>query len=146
MNRDKYSPTHLRPKSAGNIVIVTKYIDPSYRLIYSAKSEATDTGLVNLFSLSSDDDSFPNFAGRWDMKENAVDVDLIAIGKRLDKQAFIAERDGYRGHHSVRDEGSPNTFRLHIEIPDKTVFCGLLEMDGTGAIYLRDTIELSMDG
>jgi hypothetical protein len=65
-----------RPHRADRIDLVTEFLHPAYEVECEGSSDAGETGLLTLFRLKSGDSLLPGFAGRWDLKENAVDIDL----------------------------------------------------------------------
>jgi hypothetical protein len=134
MNKDKYARIEIRPHTAEDVRVITDYLHPSYRAVHEKTSTAGDSGLLQLFRLDPTDDSFPGFSARWDIRQNAVDIDLH--GNDRAASLFKAEKDGYKGHHSTALANG--VYLLEITIPGAVIFRGKLQMTGTGIVYLKD--------
>lgn len=106
-----------------NLKIKTDYIDPSYNLTFTDINHISDTGLVELFKITPKELSLPFFKGRWDEKDNQVDIDINNVSKSI-YNSFKTGRGGYAGHHSTRLSESPRKFLAEINIPGKLIFRG----------------------
>lgn len=141
MEKNQYTRLQLRPHRAERIKLVTEFLHPSYKLEHLASADAGKTGLLRLFSLVSQDSEFPSFEGRWDAKQNAVDVDLVACDDR--SKLFKSGKNGYRGHHSVHVEDQ--RYAIIIAIPQGEVFRGVLELDANAIVYLEEEIKFDIE-
>lgn len=133
MRKDEKKRIQLRPDSAECIDLVKEYLHPSYELKSEAAADAGETGLLALFHLKSKAPELPSFRGRWDMKENAVDIDLL--GGANESKVFKAGKDGYRGHHSTTLEDG--RYQIDVAIPSHDVFRAVLEFDARGIAELQ---------
>jgi hypothetical protein len=138
MEKDKYAKVKIRPHRAERIDLLQEFLDPSYVLECEQSATAGDTGLLLLFGLRSIDETLPNFDARWDLKEDAVDVDLVPLSST--SRLFKTGSQGYRGHHS-KNLGHYR-YQIDIAIPNRDVFRGVLELDANGILYLRDEARL----
>ena len=138
MEKDRYKRIELRPHEAGHIELEEEMIHPSYELEYDSSAKAGPTGLLRLFRLKSRNAALPNFDGRWDIRQNAVDIDLL--GPKEISRSFKSQAAGYRGHHSKAL--GDNHYYIDIAIPGVEVFRGTLELEATGIVYLLDEFKL----
>lgn len=106
-----------------NLNIDTDHIAPDYSLTFSDCNDMSDTGLVELFNVSSEKSGFPSFKARWDERDDQVDIDIINVDKRI-SQLFKNGKSGYSGHHSKKTIDSPRTYLAEIKIPERLIFRG----------------------
>jgi len=139
VEKDPYARPRMRPNRAEPIEIETKFLDSSYDLEHHKSAEAGETGLLELFRLKSRNAAFPDFAARWDVGANAVDIDIRP--EKLSK-LFKRGKGGYRGHRST-DLGH-NRYEIDIEIPSGQVFHGVLKLDGSAIGHFTDEIRLGI--
>jgi hypothetical protein len=88
--------------------------------------EPTATARMVIFKLSPKSGSGPRFEGRWDDKQEELDIDVFDVS---DKEAreFKAGANGYCGHHNGKAKfpSSGRTYEVKIDWPAiGTVFEG----------------------
>ena len=114
-------------RSANNLAFKIKHIDPEYWL-QVCELERTETGLLALFLLVPQVSSRETFRVRIDdgspnrRKELEVDIDILDASKSV-QDDFKAGRQGYSGHHSVRDaNNSQRIFSVCIRVANQPIF------------------------
>ncbi len=142
MNKDRYARIEIRPHVAEDIDVVVDYLHPDYKIVHERKALAGDSGLLQLFRLETLDTSFPSFSARWDIRENAVDIDLQ--GDKKSSSLFKAGKDGYKGHHST--SAGDGVYVIEIDVPNAAIFRGTVKMVGTGIVYLKDDVSAVIEG
>ncbi len=136
MESDQFKRKAVKAESAFNIVPQNVYLDPEYALETLPISAATPTGLLAVLRLVPTVPGLPAFLVRWDDKQNTIDVDPKGDG--FDRDAFNAERKGYRGHHPTTVSVDPRVFKIDIRLPQRKVYEGLLTCNiGRGVIFSK---------
>lgn len=128
MDRERRANLTVKADGAHAIVVETEFIDPHYTLEVDAVSPATDTGLVSLFRVAPDDLALPGFAGRWDDRTQAVDIDPDPIDS-IPRDLWTSEQGGYRGHHTHRRSEDPRVYGIDIGTPSGPVFKGRITLN-----------------
>ncbi|MGH7987924.1 MAG: hypothetical protein ACREQX_16800 [Candidatus Binataceae bacterium] len=131
-------------KISGATVELIGSFNPSYSgKCFAAK--ISETGELRLFELVPKVSGLPLFSGRWDQKQNSVDIDLdISSISELneDQQAehrrdFKNYRRAYSGHHTCKIEYQ-RLYRVCVKAPiadfpnlgEPTIFDGEVRMIG----------------
>jgi hypothetical protein len=101
----------------------TKTIHSNYKLELS-QGIITETGELRLFKISPISGTGPSFVGRWDQKDEKVDVDIHGVTNDVATK-FNDQKDGYAGHRSEKYfEGDKRLFGVKITIPNELIFDG----------------------
>jgi len=113
-------------KGHDDLMIHESHIHPDYEVKFG-DPKVSSTGSMVIFKLIPKDGcSGPRFVGRWDNKQEALDVDVFDAIDKENKQ-FKAGADGYCGHHNGKAEfgASGRTYQIKIEWLGKgTIFEG----------------------
>lgn len=140
VEKDKYARVRLRPNRAERIELEKKFIHSSYDLEHDESADAGETGLLTLFRLKSTEAALPDFAARWDVRANAIDIDLLR--PEACRKLFKGGKDGYRGHHST--DLSHGRYEIDIAIPSGLVFRGVLEFEPSALAPAKDEIRFEI--
>jgi hypothetical protein len=100
-------------------------IHPDYEVKFG-DPETSVTGRMVIFKLLPKTGSGPRFEGRWDDRQEELDVDVFDATNEEIKQ-FKAGAKGYCGHHNGKAKfaSSGRTYAVRIEWPGKgTIFEG----------------------
>ncbi len=108
-----------------NLKVNTAYIDNDYLLSSLGCNDISETGLIELFKITSKKRDHPSFQARWDEKENLVDIDIKNVSKNI-STSFKSEKNGYSGHHSTMVVESPREYHSKICLPNKVIFAGTI--------------------
>ena len=139
MRRDWKKKIQMRPDRVENVRLVEEHLHPAYDLEWDKATDAGETGLLTLFVLKSRDPQLPSFRGRWDIRQDAVDVDLLDRAEK-DGKTFKAGKKGYRGHHSTKM--TDRSYQIDIAIPGHDIFRAVLGFVGSGTTELHDEINV----
>lgn len=107
-----------------NIRIKKSYMHSAYDLIADT-NEMTDTGLMVVFKLQSQNTDLPSFSGRWDQKQGVLDIDISKADSKTITD-FRAGKNGYNGHHPSLASESPRIFSIDIQIPNEKILNGTM--------------------
>ncbi len=137
MDKQKFAKMALRTTGAWNIRILTDQINPKYQIIAVKNSITSDTGYLELFCIEPLQLGLPTFFGRWDLRPNTVDIDLL--GDAAASSAFKNEMNGYRGHHTRVISDSPRIYGIAIQTPSEHVFSGTIELNIGLGVLVQDS-------
>jgi len=112
----------FRVNSSFNVKVEKEFLHAEYSM-KTDKSEMTETGHLVVFELKTDNKALPYFVGRWDQKEELLDIDILGIDKKAVSN-FRAEKNGYSGHHPELILESPRLFQIEINIPECKIMKG----------------------
>ncbi len=143
MESAKFKEKTVKAESAFNVVPQNLYLDAEYTLRIPTISTATQTGLLAVLRIEPTSTALPAFVIRWDDKQNTIDVDLE--GSAPDREAFEAERNGYKGHHPETVSADPRIFRIDIQLPQRKVYEALLTCNIGHTVSLKDGFELKAE-
>ncbi|MDO9385026.1 MAG: hypothetical protein Q7T86_19440 [Hyphomicrobiaceae bacterium] len=124
MDRDKFA-TKGHAYRHDDLTIYESNIHPNYQVEFSA-SEVSSTGRMVIFKLRPKSSGGPRFEGRWDNKQEELDVDAFEATDEEIRQ-FKAEACGYAGHHNGKAKfgSSVRTYTVKIVWPGQgTIFEG----------------------
>lgn len=124
MDRNKFGQKGHAYRHADLTVDETS-IHPDYE-VKLGDPETSATGRMVIFKLLPKTGSGPRFEGRWDDKQEELDVDVFDATSEEIKQ-FKASAKGYCGHHNGKAKfgSSGRTYAVNIVWPGKgTVFEG----------------------
>lgn len=121
MQKDKLAKLTVRVDAACNIELEIQFRDEHYIVCTSADIPTTPTGLTKLFELVPDAMSLPGFVGRWDDRDNSIDVDPEPRDY-IDRDLWQGEKGGYRGHHAATLSADPRSYQIDIATPNGPVF------------------------
>jgi hypothetical protein len=121
MQEDKFAKLTVRVDGAHNIEVEPEFINPHYTLKSSSVSLTTKTGLTQLFELVPDSKALPGFVGRWDDKDQLIDVDPEPRDC-INRETWRGEISGYRGHHAATLSADPRVYYIDIATPHGPVF------------------------
>lgn len=114
----------FRVNTIFNVHIEKTYLHPEYNLLTDT-NEMTDTGLMVVFKLESENPALPSFAGRWDHKQGVLDIDIFKVDSKTVTN-FRAGKNNYDGHHPLLTSESPRLFAVDIKIPKGKVLRGAM--------------------
>jgi hypothetical protein len=103
------------------------YCNQNFELELYTSNEITKEGLLVLGRLKSQISSLPEFWFRWDAKKEELDIDIY--GDTVNKENWINEEQGYKGHHTVKFTNGKRWFKVLIIIPQYKVFEGILSFN-----------------
>jgi hypothetical protein len=150
MNKERTERLQIWPNNATSIEIEKTFLHSDYELQAEGSADATHTGLLRLFSIVSNNSSYPKFFGRYDARydlsgwdrASAVDVDAQGLTNR-EKDDFKAGKGGFSGHHSTRTDDGRH--RILIATPKHgKVFEGLISMSASARAELLDMCDLKI--
>jgi hypothetical protein len=121
MQEDKFAKLTVRVDAACNIELEIEFCDEHYTVCTSPDIPTTPTGLTKLFELVPDVKSLPGFVGRWDDRDNSIDVDPESRDC-IDRDLWKGEKGGYRGHHAATLRADPRINQIDIATPNAPVF------------------------
>ena len=110
-----------------NIKCELAYLNPDYDLEILQENKITQQGLLLCGTLKPKLDSLPEFWFRWDEKKQELDVDMRRDSKH--KEDWVNEKNGYKGHHTVRMKKEGRHFKVSIETPAMIVFGGVISFN-----------------
>jgi hypothetical protein len=140
MEREKFARLELRACSASKIQITTHEIDPTYQVTFAVVSNTSDMGHLELFRIEPRQADLPIFSGRWDLRPNTIDLDLI--GDPAAGRAFRDETNGYHGHHTTVISDSPRIYGVDVHTPEGCVFRGTVTLNIGLGVSLKDSFTL----
>lgn len=109
-----------------NIKIQPKKLDAAYQVVQNTDAHMSQTGAWKLFSIRHSS-GFPEFIGRWDEKESALDIDRFESAGGKPMKNFV-------GHHTTQPTKRLRQFEMRIEWPNGSV---VLEADISFSITRR---------
>lgn len=124
MDSDKFAKRGHAYKH-DDLTITESNIHPDYEVKFG-DPEVSSTGRMVVFKLLPKSGSGPRFEGRWDDKQEELDVDVFDATSEETKR-FKASADGYCGHHNGKAKygSSGRTYEIKIVWPGKnTIFEG----------------------
>ena len=124
MDSDKFAKKGHAYKH-DDLTINENHIHPDYEVAFGA-SEVSSTGRMVVFRLLPKSGCAPRFEGRWDDKQEELDVDVFNAADE-EVRKFKAGATGYCGHHNGKAifGSHGRTYKIKIVWPGKdTVFEG----------------------
>lgn len=115
----------FRDKKVFNLKINKELLNSNYSLSYNDDNDLSETGLVELFIIKSNNPDFPYFKARWDQWDDMVDVDIKNVSKKV-SQSFKKWEDWYLWHHSRKIIDPSRTYFIEIKTPEKDIFKGTI--------------------
>jgi hypothetical protein len=112
----------FRVNSTFNPKFDITFMHPEY-CVNTGKRQMTKTGFMVVFELKTENKTLPTFLGRWDEKEQLLDIDILGVDKKSTSD-FRAEKNGYSGHHPKHISESPRLFQIEINIPECEIMKG----------------------
>ena len=101
-----------------------------YQLELYESNEITKEGLLLLGKLKPKVSTLPEFWFRRDARREELDIDMYGVyGEANNKEDWINERDGYKGHHTRKFTNGRRNFKVLINIPKLRVFEGVLNFN-----------------
>lgn len=138
MDRERQSSLAFKTDSAGGVYVSFDYLDPSYEEQRVDNPETSKTGLLELSRICPKSSSMPAFIIRWDHNENSVNVDIQGVLEK-ERRSFQAEKCGFRGHKTTRqDDGS---YRFCIVIPSGTIAEGTIRLIANFGLRVSDRMK-----
>ena len=122
MDAKKFREKTVKVDSASNINLEDVYLDPRYTRQVPNPAPATPTGHLVIFRLNPNTPNLPSFEGRWDEKQNTIDVDLIDI-------KGTSRKKGFQGHRAKTVSEDPRVFKIDIQLPKFRVYEALLTLN-----------------
>lgn len=129
---------------AFNIKIETESIHPKYIIDSKNQELIGDTKLLKLFELKPlNHINGPLFRGRWDEKNQLMDIDIENANKTLQK-SFKNSKNDCTGHHPELINEIERTFKVLIIIKGEKIYEGLVFFNINHAALLEgDVIKLT---
>ncbi len=93
-------------------------LDPRYTLVPNYE-RMTASGHLLVFRLHPDDPKLPTFLGRWDHKDDRLDIDIENVPKPEWPPSF-------QGHHATRVEASTRSFRIDLVYAARPIMRGVV--------------------
>jgi hypothetical protein len=124
MDSDKFAKKGHAYKHE-DLTINQSNVHPDYEVTFG-DSNVSATGRMVIFKVIPRSGSGPRFEGRWDDKQQELDVDVFDVTNE-EIRDFKSRADGYCGHHNGRPNfgASGRTYTIKIVWPGKgTVFEG----------------------
>jgi hypothetical protein len=132
-------------RTLSNLKITTVHLAADYQ-IFPHDLARGDTGLLKIFTLSSNAPGKPSFEARVDdgspgkRKDPELDFDIRGVSAAIERY-FKAGRKGYIGHHTNR---SPNAnqriFDVDIKTPEGTIFEGEVSFNAAFSVSISMSI------
>jgi hypothetical protein len=143
MDRARWANKEFKALGAHNIVLTTDCVSDDYKHpAVSVAVRTSDTGHLEMLKIEPKRADLPLFSVRWDLPDDAVDVDLC--GDPEEARKFAEGRDGYYGHKTDRVSESPRTHAINIETPlTGPVFRGTISLNIDLALLLRDAMAVT---
>ena len=123
-----------------NIKYELAYLNPDYDLEILQDNKITQQGLLLCGTLKPKLTSLPEFWIRWDEKKEELDVDMHGDSKH--REDWINEKNGYKGHHTVKIKKEGRYFKVSIKIPTMKVIGGVVSFNLARDITAIEKIRL----
>lgn len=143
MREDKFAKLTVRVDDAHNIEIEPKFIDPRYSLKSSSVRVTGKTGLTQLFEIIPHSGTLPGFVGRWDDKDQLIDVDPEPRDC-IDRDAWQGEKGGYRGHHTTKLSDDPRIYYINLVTPNGSVFRARAQLNIEIGVRIADSLHIGI--
>jgi len=133
MDSRKWNRLELRANRAFGLKVTPAYLAPDYDLVLNEPPVSSEEGHLELCRLVSRQSSrgTPYYSVRWDLAQNAVDVDRVLPGRYNKK---IHDKN-FQGHHSALI--SPGLYRIFVP----NVFDGSVKLGIELILGLADSIQ-----
>ena len=138
MDPKKYSDLQIKVAGTTKVLVKTEHLDPDYQIVPSSDTAASATGWVIVAKLIPSNTMSPAFYMRWDKKE--LDIDIYLSGNN---RKDLWDQHGYEGHHSVLVNPDTREYAIDIQVPNKPVFKGSIQVGLVTGLNLHETISLS---
>ena len=86
-----------------------------------------------------DSKTLPGFGGRWDDKDQSIDVDPEP-GDCIDRDTWRGEIRGYRGHHAATLSADPRVYYIDIATPHGPVFRARVRLNTEIGVRVGDSL------
>jgi len=110
------------------VEVSTGYLNSDYRLQLCSDHSIGNTGLLVIFRLTTKSSKPPEFIGRWDEKDNSLDVDILGVDK-AEKSRFKRGEVGCSDHHPtmrITSNRAGRTFHVNIQYRCTLIFDGVV--------------------
>ncbi len=125
---------------AFNIKVDRKYLNTDYDLEILRENRINEQGLLLVGKLRPKQPSLPEFLFRWDEKKEELDIDMH--GDANNREDWISEKNGYKGHHAEKVTNGGRNFKVLIKTPKLKVFEGVISFNLTRGITAIETIRV----
>jgi hypothetical protein len=117
MDHDKFAKKGHAYKHA-DLTVDASILHPDYE-VQLGDPEVSKTGRMVMFKLFPKSGKGPRFKGRWDDKQEELDVDVFDVSDQEGRK-FRGGAKGYSGHHNgkAKFDSSGRTYSLKIMWPD----------------------------
>jgi hypothetical protein len=130
---------------ARNVMIVNvekiSYLNKNYELVICEGENIGDTGLLIIFRIRAKHESLPDFLGRWDEKDNRLDIDICKVDKD-EKKRFERGIGEYSGHHPEVICETDRKFNINIIARNINIFEGILSFGLYRQLDIHDSLSL----